>query len=59
MDLATGIVQIDKEIVEESRTESRGIVPSFSGDWSEKVRKEGGYEVITDGLGKGIYNERR
>jgi uroporphyrinogen decarboxylase len=51
MDLATGIVQIDKETVEESRTDARGIVPSLSGDWSQEVRKEGGYEVITDGLG--------
>lgn len=51
MDLATGIVQIDKEIVDELRIDARGIISCYPPRWEENVKKEGDYEVIVDRLG--------
>ncbi len=55
VDLATGIVQIDKEIVDELRIDARGIIPGCSLRWKENVNKEGDDEVIIDGLGAKWY----
>jgi uroporphyrinogen decarboxylase len=51
MNPATGIVLVDREMVDELKIDARGIIPTYPSTWKERVKKEDEYDLIIDGLG--------